>query len=92
MTEQIDPLWSYGLSAVGLTVQYLAMKAPKWAWIVGFISQFPWLVYAVVSNQWGFFISSTLYAAVYAYNYVVMCKQERKKVQADVAKNLVTTS
>lgn len=53
MAEPIDPLWSYALSAVGLTVQYLAMKAPRWAWIIGFISQFPWLVYAVVSNQWG---------------------------------------
>lgn len=80
MAEPIDPLWSYGLSAVGLTVQYLAMKAPMSAWIVGFISQFPWLVYAVVSNQWGFFISSTLYAAVYAYNFWVMRKKRREVV------------
>lgn len=82
MAEPIDPLWSYALSAVGLTVQYLAMKAPRWAWIVGFISQFPWLWYAVVSNQWGFFISSTLYAAVYAYNYMVMRKKGRETADA----------
>lgn len=61
--------WSWSLSAVGVTVQILAGKAPRWAWILGFWSQVPWCVYAVTTDQWGFLPSSLTYAAVYAYHW-----------------------
>jgi hypothetical protein len=73
----INPVWSYVLSAMGLTVQFLAGNK-RWhnaAWILGFVSQFPWLVYAVISDQWGFFISSTCYALVYAYNFYMLHRE-----------------
>jgi hypothetical protein len=64
------PAWSIGLSVLGIIVQILAGPRPKWAWIVGMASQVPWWVYAVVSNQWGFFVSSTIYFVVYAVHHV----------------------
>jgi hypothetical protein len=64
------PAWSIGLSVLGIIVQILAGPKPKWAWIVGMASQVPWWVYAVVSNQWGFFVSSTIYFVVYAVHHV----------------------
>lgn len=78
----IDPMWSWALSAMGLTVQFLAGRS-KWhnaAWILGFVSQFPWLWYAVVSDQWGFFISSTCYALVYVYNFYVLHRAWFQKI------------
>lgn len=80
----MNPYWSWGLSAVGLTVQYLAAKSPKWAWSVGTVSQIPWLVYAVVSDQWGFFVSSTLYGAVYIRHWVKLHKPKPKDAQPEL--------
>jgi hypothetical protein len=71
------PAWSFGLSALGIVVQILAGPKPKWAWIVGMASQVPWWVYAVVSNQWGFFVSSTIYFIVYAVHYWRLRHKER---------------
>lgn len=76
------PAWSIGLSVLGIIVQILAGPKPKWAWIVGMASQVPWWVYAVVSNQWGFFVSSTIYFVVYAVHHM----RERRKVTQAVEK------
>jgi hypothetical protein len=64
------PAWSIGLSVLGIIVQALAGPRPKWAWIVGMASQVPWWVYAVVSDQWGFFVSSTIYFVIYAVHHM----------------------
>lgn len=70
--------WSVGLSVLGATVQLLAGPKPKWAWILGMISQVPWWIYAVASNQWGFFVSSTVYFAIYARHHIVLRRKERR--------------
>lgn len=62
-------LWSWALSVVGVTVQVLARTAPRWAWVLGFWSQVPWCVFAVVTDQWGFLPSSLTYAAVYLFHW-----------------------
>lgn len=71
------PAWSVGLSVLGIVVQILAGPKPRWAWIVGMASQVPWWVYAVVSNQVGFFVSSTIYFVVYAVHYWRLRRKER---------------
>lgn len=71
------PAWSIGLSVLGIIVQILAGPKPKWAWVVGMVSQIPWWIYAVVSDQWGFFASSTIYFAVYAVHYWRLRRKER---------------
>jgi len=75
--------WSWGLSILGITTQILAGRAPRWAWIVGFWSQVPWCVYAVVTKQWGFLPSSISYAAVYAFHWRTV-RRERAVMQEPV--------
>lgn len=72
-------LWSWTLSAMGVTVQILAGTAPRWAWILGFWSQVPWCVFAAVTDQWGFLPSSLIYAAVYVFHW----RAERRKRARD---------
>jgi hypothetical protein len=48
------------------------------------VSQIPWLVYAVVSDQWGFFVSSTLYGAVYIRHWVKLHKPKPKDAQPEL--------
>lgn len=75
------PAWSIGLSVMGIIVQALAGPRPKWAWIVGMISQIPWVVYAVVSDQLAFIPSSVTYFAIYAVHHVRLRRTEAKLKQ-----------
>lgn len=61
-------MWSYLLTAVGVTGLYLAGRKVWWAWFVGLGAQGLWLAYAVTTRQWGFLVSAFAYGFVYARN------------------------
>lgn len=61
-------LWSWVLTAVGVTGLYLAGRKVWWAWFVGLGAQFLWLAYAIVTRQYGFVVSAFAYGWVYAKN------------------------
>ncbi|NIL57110.1 hypothetical protein [Salinispora arenicola] len=62
-------LWSWLLTAVGVTGLYLAGRRSPWGWAVGIGAQALWLAYAVHTRQWGFLISCAAYGWVYARNF-----------------------
>lgn len=62
-------LWSYLLAAVGIFGIYLSGKKLAIGWLVGLGAQVLWIIYALVTRQYGFIISAVAYGAVYATNY-----------------------
>lgn len=66
----MTPLWwSILLAAVGILGLLLAGSKRKVGWAIGFGAQALWIVFAVVTGQYGFILSALAYAIVYARNW-----------------------
>lgn len=63
-------LWSWILTAVGLTGFVLAGRKVWWAWYVNLACQGLWFAYALVTEQFGFIVASVVYTFVFAQNAV----------------------
>jgi hypothetical protein len=63
-------IWSLALAAVGVLGIYLSGKKNYWGWGIGLGAQVLWIVYAVVTQQWGFIISALAYGWVYGKNFL----------------------
>lgn len=61
--------WSWVLTAVGVTGLFLVSRGYAWAWLVNIAAQALWIVYAVVTAQYGFIVASIAYAVVFTLNY-----------------------
>lgn len=61
--------WSISLAAVGILGIYLAGRQNLWGWAVGVGAQLLWIVYAIVTGQWGFILSALAYGWVYGLNW-----------------------
>lgn len=66
----MNPIWSLALAAVGVLGIYLSGKKNYWGWGIGLGAQVLWIVYAVVTDQWGFIISALAYGWVYGKNFL----------------------
>lgn len=62
-------MWSYVLSAVGITGLYLAGSRKRVGWLVGLGAQLLWITYAIATDQHGFILASLCYGWVYARNW-----------------------
>ena len=62
-------LWSYALAAVGILGIWLAGRKSLWGWAVGLGAQALWIVFALVTEQYGFIVSAVAYGAVYGRNW-----------------------
>lgn len=62
-------LWSYVLGAIGILGIYLAGKRNLWGWAIGLGAQGLWLIYAIVTAQYGFIFTAVAYAAIYGRNW-----------------------
>ncbi len=58
-------LWSYLLTAVGVTGLYIAARRPRVGWWFNIGAQVAWVAYAVSTRQWGFLASCGAYTFVY---------------------------
>lgn len=74
--------WSLVLAAVGVFGLYLAGRKVWWAWFVGTAAQGLWIVYAVVTEQYGFIISALAYGWVYSLNGVKWVRERRTEAAA----------
>lgn len=63
-------LWSYILTAVGVTGIWLAGRKSTWGWAIGLGAQVLWIAYAIATRQWGFIVSALVYGSVYARNWL----------------------
>lgn len=72
----MNPLWSYVLGAIGVFGLYLAGKHDRRGWMVGVAAQILWLVYAVVTQQWGFVVTALAYGWVYSKNALAWKRED----------------
>ena len=61
-------MWSWSLTAVGVTGLWIAGRGYWWAWLIGLFAQVLWLTYALATKQYGFIVSAFAYGFVYARN------------------------
>ena len=64
----MNEVWSWALTAVGLTCFFLAGRKVWWAWYVGIAGQALWLAYSLATAQWGFLAGVVAYTVVYVKN------------------------
>jgi predicted membrane protein len=72
-------IWSIVLAAIGIFGIYLAGKKNKIGWAVGFFAQVLWVIYALVTNQYGFIFSALAYGFIYGKNYLEWRRASRKE-------------
>lgn len=75
-------VWSLVLAAVGIYGIYLAGSKNIWGWAVSFAAQLLWIIFALVTAQYGFILSALVYGWVYARNYI-RWKRERDMTKSD---------
>lgn len=56
--------WSVALTVIGVTGLFLVTHKLRAGFVVGLAVQVLWIVYAVVTGQWGFIGSALAYGAV----------------------------
>lgn len=71
--------WSVLLAVIGLTGLYIAGRKSYWGWAIGLASQILWVVYALVSDQWGFILSAAGYGAIYLRNLLRWLAEDRQE-------------
>lgn len=76
-------LWSWALTAVGLTCFWLAGRKVWWAWYVGIAGQALWLAYSLITQQWGFLVGVAAYTVVYVKNATTWTREHQAKEAAD---------
>ena len=72
-------IWSITLAAIGIFGIYLAGKKNSLGWAVGLGAQSMWIVYAVVTQQWGFIASALAYGFIYGKNWLAWRKEAIKE-------------
>jgi nicotinamide riboside transporter PnuC len=60
--------WSWLLMIVGVTGLYFSGKQKWWGWLIGLLSEILWMIYAVVTEQYGFIVFALVYAIVFIKN------------------------
>lgn len=77
----VNLVWSIVLAATGILGLYLAGSKNVLGWAVSFGAQALWVIFAIVTHQYGFILSALAYGWVYGRNYLKW-KRERKEVEA----------
>lgn len=73
--------WSWLLACVGVLGTFFVGRKTIWGWVVLFINECLWLVYATQTKQYGFYLGSIAYMAVYVKSYVHWSKDKEKPQQ-----------
>jgi hypothetical protein len=60
--------WSWILSCLGGFGIYLAGKKDWRGWAVGVVNEILWLIYAVITKQYGFIFGALLYCTILINN------------------------
>jgi hypothetical protein len=68
--------WSWLLAVLGVSGMYFVGKKTVWGWLVLLANEVIWVVYAVVTQQYGFIVMAIAYAIVYIKSYLEWRKVE----------------
>ena len=72
------------LTIMGCSTFLLAGKKVWWAWYLGLATQVVWVVYAILTVQYGFLLGVPLYGAVYAWNAYKWTKERFEPTETDI--------
>jgi hypothetical protein len=61
--------WSWVLATCGIIGTFIVGTKNLYGWLVLFVNETLWLVYATQTKQYGFYLGSIAYMAVYVKNY-----------------------
>lgn len=61
--------WSWILTLPQLFAQWQIGNLQRWAWLLAFTIDVLWIVYALLTTQYGFLISATLFGALAVRNW-----------------------
>lgn len=86
----VNLVWSIALAAVGIIGIWLAGNKSWTGWALGLGAQALWVVFALVTTQYGFILSALAYGFVYGRNLYRWRKTRTVKVKvvADPSKYL----
>lgn len=62
--------WSWILAALGVTGIYFVGKKTIWGWLILCTNECLWIIYAIVTEQYGFIFAAIAYATVYIRSYL----------------------
>lgn len=64
----LNLVWSIALAAVGIIGIWLAGNRSRIGWALGLSAQVLWVIFALVTIQYGFILSALAYGFVYGRN------------------------
>lgn len=69
--------WSWLLALIGVTGMFFVGKKNMLGWLVLLVNECLWIMYALVTKQYGFIVMALAYATVYIKSYVSWKKEEK---------------
>lgn len=68
--------WSWILAALGVTTMFFVGRNKWWAWSIGIFTELLWIIYSIITEQYGFIVASLAYIIVYFRNTISWRKFE----------------
>ena len=66
----LNLVWSIALAIVGIIGIWLAGNRSRIGWALGLTAQALWVIFALVTSQYGFILSAVAYGFVYGRNLI----------------------
>ena len=73
-------LWSWVLAVIGVAGIYFVGRKTIWGWLVLLFNEALWIIYALISDQYGFIFSALAYAIVYIRSYIHWSKEKVNEI------------
>jgi hypothetical protein len=62
--------WSWLLAAIGVTGIFFVGRKTIWVWLILCLNECLWIVYALITDQYGFIVAAVAYGIVYIRSYL----------------------
>lgn len=63
-------LWSWALAALGIGQIVLTGQKKRIGWLLGLATSCVWVAFALVEQQYGFLVSSAVFATIHIRNWI----------------------
>jgi hypothetical protein len=71
--------WSWILAVIGVIGIYFVGRKNRWAWLWLIFNECFWIVYAVITDQYGFILAAVAYSAVYIKSFLHWRREESEE-------------
>jgi hypothetical protein len=62
--------WSYVLATIGVTGIFFVGRKTIWGWLILCLNECLWIIYALITKQYGFIIAAIAYGVVYVKSFI----------------------